>query len=431
MPHFFSTMNVDALYMLKYMWNKNRKNTLAFFSCSFLPAFLVLCAFFSCDAGARPDTPPEYSALNEIQEKNSAEAAKKNEALTGLMRSLSQTQKLSQIFLVNINGSARFAPVEFDEEQNPAVPGGYILFSYNIADTIEKTALFTASIKKYCNDRAIIPPYLAIDHEGGNVNRLRGLSKNFPSARTVARAFTAQEAEDLYYEQGLLLNSLGIHLNLAPVVETAGENAAPFLVERSYGSVQDVLAFADKALTGYERAGVAASLKHFPGSASRDPHEGAAIISVEHGEFEKNYLESFKVFSARASAILMSHARVFVFDGEKTEGDGAKINPASLSKRWVSDALRNEMGFDGLIISDDIYMAALENTTPPQAAEMAIEAGVTVLLISEKCFLPALNALKERAARDENFSHLLDEAVLRVLDFKAARGIITLEQAEE
>lgn len=385
-------------------------------------AVLFLCAFFFSSAvktqgndsfSEYADAPSEYSVPGEIQNSKitaSGTGRGRDARLIALMNSMSETQKYAQLFLVNIEGNARFIPVEFDDDGNPAIPGGCLLFSYNIAATQEKVKAFTSSIKTYCEERGIVPPYLAIDHEGGDVNRLRAFAPKFPAAWTVAQTLTPQQAEALYYEQGVLLNSLGIHLNLAPVVEIAAKKDDSFLGGRSYGDAESVMRYAQSALSGYERAGTAAALKHFPVSASDDPHAGAASVSMDDPRLLAA-LAPYKLFAMRAAAVLMSHVTIA---GEA----------ASLSRYWVTDVLRGALGFDGLIISDDIYMAALKNAAPETAAEKAIEAGGTVLLISEKRFLPALNALKKRAERDEQFRSLLEDAVLRVLAFKAARGII-------
>jgi beta-N-acetylhexosaminidase len=384
----------------------------------FLCAFFFYCAVKTPEAGSvfeNADAPAEDSMLHEIQNEKSTEGGVwRDERLIALMNAMSETQKYAQLFLVNIAGNARFNPVEFDDAGNPAIPGGCLLFSYNIAATQEETKSFTRSIKTYCDERNIVPPYLAIDHEGGSVNRLRVFDPKFPAAWTIAQTLTPQQAEALYYEQGALLNALGIHLNLAPVVEIAAGKNESFLGERSYGDAQNVALYAKAALSGYERASVAAALKHFPLSASDDPHDGAASVSINDPRLVAA-LAPYKLLVDGAAAVLMSHVTITGAVGGESAG---------LSRYWVTDVLRSELGFEGLIVSDDIYMAALGGSEPEAAAEKAIEAGVTVLMISEKRFLPALNALKKRADEDELFRSYLENAVLRVLGFKAAHGII-------
>ena len=415
-------IHILDLVMLKCLCGKACKSAVLF-----LCAFFFSCAVKTHEEGSVSeyvDAHLEDSSLSEIQnDKITASGTRRahDERLVALMNSMSETQKYSQLFLVNIEGNARFMPVEFDDDGNPAIPGGCLLFSYNIAATQEAVKSFTSSIKTYCDERGAVPPYLAIDHEGGGVNRLRAFAPQFPAAWTVAHTLTPLQAEALYYEQGVLLNSLGIHLNLAPVVEIAAKKNASFLGERSYGDEQSVMLYAQSALSGYERAGVAAALKHFPMSASDDPHAAAASVDMNDPRLLAA-IAPYKLLAERAAAVLMSHVNIAGVAGSES---------ASLSRYWVTDVLRSELDFDGLVISDDIYMAALGNADPETAAEKAIEAGGTVLMISEKRFLPALNALKKRAEHDEQFRSLLEEAVLRVLDFKAARGILGLENRKE
>jgi beta-N-acetylhexosaminidase len=263
----------------------------------------------------------------------------------------------------------------------------------------------------------MIPPYVAIDHEGGSVNRLRHLIR-LPSARETASSYSPDKAEELYYTQGTFLTSLGIHLNLAPVVEVATDENRTFLGDRSYGGIDQVLIYAKSALDGYGRGGIGTALKHFPGNTNVDPHTGLPLIRAS-GDMLETYIEPFRHLLADggASGVLMSHARVAGYD----EG-----TPACLSRFWVTDMLRGELGFTGLVISDDVYMAALEkNGYPPEKAVVsAVEAGVDVLMISEKRFLPALETLKAKAKGDEDFKRMLDAAVCRVLRFKIERGIL-------
>jgi beta-N-acetylhexosaminidase len=389
---------------------------------SYLPQCFLACSvyvlFLSCTSKTETaiDRYEKSIRMQAVERREEFEkiAAQKNDALHAYIDSLSETQKLSQLFLVNLEGKDRFHPVEFDDEGNPAIPGGYLLFSYNIADTPEQTAAFTSSIKDYCAERERIPPYLAIDHEGGTVNRVRHLIR-LPSAREVASSYSPDEAEELYYAQGTFLKTLGVHLNLAPVAEAATNENKDFLDDRSFGGLEKAIPYSERALEGYRRAGIGTALKHFPGNTNDDPHTGLPLISADKESFERDYIAPFRALAKNTAGVLMSHARTSFGDA-----------PACLSRYWVTTVLREDLGFEGLVISDDVYMAALEkNGYPPEKAVIAaIEAGVTVLMISEKRFIPALNALKKRADTDADFKNLIDDATRRVITFKIERGIL-------
>jgi beta-N-acetylhexosaminidase len=385
-------------------------------------AFALVFALLSCTAGdlKRAEYAPDSAAAS----RPAKTPGRREEDIARFFAALSEDQKLALLFLVNPDGNANFRAVEFDEAGKPMIPGGYILFAFNIADTADKTAAFIASIRKYCADKGVLPPYLAIDHEGGSVNRLRALTHpggKLSSARTVAARYSPAEAQKIYAEQGKFLRSLGIHLNLAPVVEVFTETNRDFLEDRSYGDLETVVTYGTSAIQGYRDAGVGTVLKHFPGNTNVDPHTGLPVIHADEGALISVYIEPFRRLLAKKSAagVLMSHAKVMGFDGG---------TPACLSKYWVTDVLKGYLGFDGLIISDDVYMAALEKNGFPskKAVVSAIEAGVDVLMISGKHFLPALEALKARAREDSAFAASLEESALKVLRFKVDCGALAL-----
>ena len=160
-------------------------------------------------------------------------------------------------------------------------------------------------------------------------------------------------------------------------------------------------------------------IKHLPGNTNTEPHSGLPEITLSKNELE-NSIMSFKyIIDYNPAAILMSHARTLAID---------KQTPACLSKEWVTDILRNEFGYEGLIISDDILMAALsENGFPPQKAViMAIEAGVDCIMISQKRFASSAKILYDKAQKDSDFLALLQNASFRVIKYKFNNGLVKL-----
>jgi beta-N-acetylhexosaminidase len=334
------------------------------------------------------------------------------------IQNLSLREKISQLFLVNLSGDTQFAPVEFDHNKTPLIPGGYLFFSYNIAGTYEEVTDFTKSIRNFCLEQHLIPPFLSIDHEGGTVNRLRKLTGPLPSALEVAQTMPPDEAVLFYCSQGEQLVALGFHLNLAPVAETENPENTEFLHGRSFGSQEATVRFGAAAINGYRQGGIQTAIKHFPGNTNVDPHSGFSEITASTEELKTRYIAPFRALCAlHPAAVLMSHAR--------TAAQDPGI-PACLSYFWVTQTLRNDLGFEGLIISDDIYMKVLgDNGFPPEvAAVQAIESGIDVIMISEKRFLPLLDVLAEKAEAEPEFAQKIHRAATRVLLFKAVCGIL-------
>lgn len=362
--------------------------------------------------------------LQEITEEESAQ--KREEKISATIKdfvlSLPEVQRYSQLFLVNLEGNSEYIPVEYTPDGDLLVPGGYIFFSYNIADTPQKVADFTASVQEYCTKETGVPVYLTLDQEGGDVSRLRGITSPLPSASAVAKNMTAEEARELYSLQGKQMAELGFHLNLAPVAEPATEENKNFLGTRSFGSAQQVLDYCQSFIAGFQQEQVGTVVKHFPGNTNVDPHSGLPEIPLSEEELTRQYLNLFKsVLEEKPWGILMSHARTAAYD---------KDTPACLSSFWVTDVLKNTYGYEGLVLSDDIFMAALEkNRFPPEkAAVMAVEAGIDVIMLSEKLFYPTLDILVKKSREDAAFKEKLDRASEQVIKAKIRMGLLELRE---
>lgn len=359
---------------------------------------------------------------------------KKEIALQNYISSLSASQKISQLFLVNIQGNKEFIPIEKSNGLNGTddnsflVPGGCLLFKYNIADTKEDVKSFTDSIYAFYKKQNEVPPFIAIDQEGGSVNRLRGITDNFPSQKTIAENYSLEEAENLYENQSLQMKQLGINMNLAPVVEVENPSNKDFLGTRTFGSLEKVLSYGQKEISIFEKNNVATVLKHFPGNTNSDPHSLLPEISVSKNELYDLYIKPFSVLSKNSSAILMSHAKVKI-----TDNADAECVPSCFSKYFIQDILRNELNFEGLVISDDIFMAALEkNGFPPEIAfEKAFYAGVDILMLSEKRFYNVAELILKKAENSAEFNLILEKAVERVIRFKIKIGLLNFVQTDE
>ena len=337
--------------------------------------------------------------------------------------SLPPEQAISQIFLVNIQGNTNYYAVEYTDDNKPLVPGGALFFAYNLGDTIEESISFVSSIEKYCDDNSILRPYLAVDQEGGLVNRLRSLSSTLPSAQKISETLTPSQAKELYSIQARQMRAIGFDMNLAPVAESLSEENKDFLDTRSYGDIPHSIVYTMAAVNAYQSNGINAVLKHFPGNTSVDPHTGLPEIDYDKERIEYEFLiPFFFILSSNPSSVLMSHARVPAVDS----------SPACLSKTWVTNKLKGQLGFTGLVISDDIFMGALaDNGYPPEkAAIQAIEAGVHVIMLSEKLFGKVADNLLEHAANDKEFFRSLRNAEKKVLEYKLNAGILKIVEKD-
>ena len=348
-----------------------------------------------------------------------------NNKLADYVASLPTEQKIAQLFIENLEGCSNFRSYETIGDLNgtndntPLVAGGYLYFSYNIADTPEQQKAFNSSVAVYAREHGQIPPYLAVDQEGGWVSRLKKLSPKLPSNEDVANNNSVEEAYNIYKEQALSMKNMGFHMNLAPVIEVCTPDNADFLDGRSFGNSEQVLNYGRACVNAYENNGIATVVKHFPGNTNTDPHTGLPVITLSEKDLF-NSIEAFiEVLDYNPEAVLMSHAITTAVD------NGV---PACLSQVWVTDILRNKLGYEGLIFSDDIFMGALANNgyEPEKAAVMAIEAGIDCIMISEKRFAKAGRILYEKYNEDSAFAEKINKAVSRVIKYKVDAGILEL-----
>lgn len=349
----------------------------------------------------------------------------KSFVVTKYMQKMSLDEKIAQLFLLNLEGNTFFS--EKTEYNDGISPGGYLLFSYNVADSVDKIKTFTKSINDFYVQNNQIPPFLAIDHEGGYVNRLRKIYGKFPSQEEIAQNFSTEQAFDKYFEQGKILKDLGIHINLAPIVEEKTNENKNFLDNRSFGNMENVISYGNSCVSAYIKSGIIPVLKHFPGNTNDDPHLGLPKLQVSSQEFEKMILPFKKIINSTSfgynCAVLLSHAMLPQVFGEI---------PACFSKEMVTNVLKTKLNFSGLIISDDIYMGALAKNgySPQKAAELSILSGVDLIMLSPKKFVNLLPYLKKIYFSNEEFSKRIEESCAKVLNAKLQHKLIKVEKSE-
>ena len=348
--------------------------------------------------------------------------------ITDYIKNMPLENKVAQLFIENLEGNTKFRTYENmkaitdkdDDEERPLVAGGYLFFSYNIADSVQAQKDFNNSINDFCRQNKIIPPYLAVDQEGGWVSRLKKLNTKLPSNQDVAKNNSIAQSYEIYREQALQMQTMGFHMNLAPVIEVCTPDNEDFLDGRSFGSFEQVLNYGRACVNAYENNQIATVVKHFPGNTNTDPHTGLPEIKLSEADLKESVRSFEEILKYNPSAILMSHARTSAID------PGV---PACLSKVWVTDILRNTYKYQGIIFSDDIFMGALaDNGFPPEkAALIAIDAGVDCIMISEKRFGKAARVIYKKAQEDSDFAKKIDQALLRILVYKEKAGLFVLE----
>lgn len=253
----------------------------------------------------------------------------------------------------------------------------FILFRRNVGDRRQLTGL-CAALRECCLNHGLPRPLIAIDQEGGQVARLPPPFSVFPEPRRVAededcRTLLHQYATTCAKE----LVEIGVNMNLAPVLDICAKGEGLFMERRCLGSdPEQVAELGAIVIDGLQQAGVAACAKHFPGlgSALLDPHLELPVVDVPGPQLMTEDLLPFQRAMASAVAAVMTSHAVY--------SDLDQGLPGTLSQRVVHELLRGRCGYDGLIITDDMEMGAIQKFMGfPEAVLQAFRAGADLVLI--------------------------------------------------
>lgn len=335
---------------------------------------------------------------------------------------ISLKEKVGQLLMVHFHGE------EANQEAKLLIQevhvGGIIYYNWaNQLSSAGQVQNLSAGLQKL----AKIPLIIAVDQEGGCVNRLKEGFTIFPSNLTIAKTKQPELAKRCAFAIGKELLSVGINMNLAPVVDINNNPDNPVIGSRSFGDTADcVTLFAKHALQGYRSAGILTSLKHFPGHGDviLDSHQELPIVRKTKEQLSQLELLPFSQLADQADSIMTAHILFPALDSQ---------NCATLSKNILTNLLREEMGFQGVIISDSLVMQGLLNncSSIEEAAIRAINAGCDLLILGgrqlhadsqleltveriQKIYQALLQAVETGVISQQR----LDQAVQRILNLK-------------
>lgn len=300
--------------------------------------------------------------------------------------------------------------------------GGVMYLKKNVkslTDVREMNALFRASAPDY-------PPFITLDQEGGSVERLTkdvGFTE-IPNARTIAAQNTPEQAEAIYAKMAASIADLGFSVNFGPVadLETNPDNQVIARFGRAFSAdPQTVIAYDTAFIAAHHQAGLVTALKHFPGhgSSTADSHEGFVDIT---SSWSADELAPYRALIADGDTdmVMIGH----LYHADYADGDGE--TPSSLSPRWIDGVLRGDLGFDGVVISDDLEMGAIrDHFSLEETVTKAVRAGMDVLLFSNTAYQrPALAEevlaiLLAEAAADPEFAARIEASFNRIVALKS------------
>lgn len=331
-----------------------------------------------------------------------------DEKVDKTVESMSQTEKLGQMVMIGIQGT------KVDDDSlymlNQYHMGGVILFDRNM-ESPEQVKQLTSDLQAQSNEK--VPLFIGIDEEGGDVVRMAEKLTPPPSQKEIGATGDIEQAKTWAIKTAKSLKDMGINVNFAPVADVGSND------KRSYSiDTNTVIDFVRAATEGYQQENIIYSLKHFPGIGKGrvDSHVDSSSIDVAKEVLMAEDILPFKTIidgnEPNDYFILVSHLKYPALDEEY---------PASLSSKIMTDLLRNELGYKGIIITDDMEMGAVANHNDFRSIGVkAVKAGVDIVLVcheyqhQQEVYLGLLDAVNSGEISQER----IDESVKRIIKVK-------------
>ncbi|HZR40872.1 MAG TPA: glycoside hydrolase family 3 N-terminal domain-containing protein [Ktedonobacteraceae bacterium] len=340
-----------------------------------------------------------------------------------ILQNMSLDQKLGQLIVVEYLGND-YQASGLQSMVAQYYVGGFMYQESNHNfdspyDVASQVKVFSEQVMK----DASIPLLIATDQEGGLVNRLYKFHGYLPSAQEMAASGKPQVAQYQGAQAAKWMKDLGINTDLAPVVDVQTVDP-PVLTSRMFGSdPQTVATYAGAYLDGLQKNGIAGTLKHFPGlgAITSDPHTGLPTVDRSKEDLEKTDLAPYKILIQQDSPAMIMSTDVLMPAIDP-------VLPAELSPKAIDGVLRSELGYNGVVITDGLYMGGIsERWNLSQAATLSIIAGNDLI---EGPFTPdqiatVVTALKQALQQGELSIDRIDLSVSRILWMKMQYGIIT------
>lgn len=394
-----------------------------------LAVMILLSAFSACSGNDTKNVEPSKESSLDNTSIESSQSSKAEESLISKQESslvessneetdeiseeiskMTLDEKIGQMLMVGIDGTE--VDDNFKEFAEEYKFGTVILFGKNITSA-EQLVNLTNSIKSTAGD---IPYIIGMDEEGGLVTRLPDDVLSMPSALTIAGSEDTEYCYNAGYQIGTQIISFGLHTGFSPVLDIWSNPDNTVIGNRAYGKTSDdVCKYGIADMLGLKATGAIPVAKHFPGhgDTETDSHYGLPLVTKTKEELWQSELLPFK--SAIENGVPMIMAAHILC----TELD--ENYPASMSKNIITDLLRDEMGFEGVVITDDLTMGAIsESYSFGDAAVLSINAGCDILSIcfGEDNVKQAVKAIKEAVENGAITEERIDESVRRILKLK-------------
>lgn len=382
---------------------------------------LLLLTITGCGSQQPPSEPsaPEEMAVPAVIVPETTAAA---DPVEEMLASMSLREKVGQLFIVR--PEALDPALEACKELNDGIRngliqypvGGFVLFYENLSSPEQVTGL-NAALQSACT----IPPFLAVDEEGGLVSRLANHKAfSLPKFDSAASIPGPDQAREMGRTIGAYLREYGFNMDFAPVADVNTNPDNPVIGTRAFSSDPAIAGQMAAAMAeGLRENGIIPTFKHFPGHGDTDEDSHAKIAVSHKTQAELTDCEFIPfTWTLSTDCIMVGHIALPEITGT--------LAPATLSRLIVTGLLKDQLGFQGLVITDALDMEAITGTyTAAEAAVLALQAGCDLLLMPEnltEAFEGVVAAVEDGRLKER----WLEETVRRVLEFKMAHGILVI-----
>ncbi|MBU3107064.1 glycoside hydrolase family 3 protein [Clostridium gasigenes] len=355
------------------------------------------------------------------------ESSTKKEDAQILLDSMSLEEKLEQMIIIDIpyiyedNNQVNFTKVTESVKEffKTRKPGGIILSKNNMINKEQTTAM----ISEIQNMKDKVPFFITVDEEGGRVSRIP-IKLNIQAATEIGNTGNSKKAFEAAKTIGKSLKQLGFNVDYAPVMDVNTNPNNTIIGDRAFSSDPKIASqFGVEFINGLRKEGILSTAKHFPGhgDTSADSHKGFVEVTHDINRIRNVELLPFReAIKNNVDFVMVGHISVPALDSSRT--------PASLSKPIVTDLLKNEMGFKGVVITDALDMGAItQNYDKYESVKLAINSGNDIALMPDITITPGkdisqydelIKYLKDEVNKGNVKQERIDDAVMRILKAK-------------
>jgi beta-N-acetylhexosaminidase len=334
------------------------------------------------------------------------------DSVKDLLSTMSIDEKVGQLVVVGVDGTV------INEDSRRFIQeyhvGGFIFYKNNIESTQQALLLFNEL--KSNNEVNKVPLWMSVDEEGGRVTRMPDELLKLPNNKDIGIKNDAELSKEIGQILGRELREFGLNMDFAPVLDIHSNPKNPVIGDRSFGNQSTLVSTLGIAtMHGLQSQGVVPVVKHFPGhgDTSVDSHIGLPIVEYDLDKLRKLELIPFQnAINQQADVVMIAHLLIPKVDSEY---------PASLSKIVISDILRDELGFNGVVITDDMTMGAIgENYDLKLASVQSVLAGTNIVLVGHDVEkgVAVIQALTDAVENGKISEDMLNDRVYSILKLK-------------